>query len=80
MGYFPNTDNIYCKLSSKSINSSSGILISGLSDHLAYFLSRNLCKNREIHDKFIYTNRHSSDSLNKFKGAVAAAEILEKNE
>ena len=71
-------DNIYCKLSSKSINSSSGILISGLSDHLPYFLSINLCKNREIHDKFIYTNRHSSDSFNKFKGAVAAAEILEK--
>ena len=71
-------DNIYCKLSSKSINSSSGILISGLSDHLSYFLSINLCKNREIHDKFIYTNRHSSDSFNKFKGAVAAAEILEK--
>ena len=71
-------DNIYCKLSSKSINSSSGILISGLSDHLPYFLSINLCKNREIHDKFIYTNRHSSDSLNKLKGAVAAAEILEK--
>ena len=30
-------DNIYCKLSSKSINSSSEILISGLSDHLPYF-------------------------------------------
>ena len=44
-----------------------------------YFLSINLCKNREIHDKFIYTNRHSSDSFNKFKGAVAATEILEKN-
>ena len=70
-------DNIYCMLSSKSINSSSGILISCLSHHLPYFLSIN-CKNREIHDKFIYTNRHSSDSFNKFKEAVAAAEILEK--
>ena len=70
--------NFYCKLSSKYINSSSGILISGRSDHLLYFLSINVCKNREINGKCIYTNRHSSDSFNKFKGVVAAAEILEK--
>ena len=72
-------DNIYCKLLSKSINTSSGILISSLSDHLPYFLSINSCKNRAIHDKFIYTNRHSNDSFNTFKGAVAATAILEKN-
>ena len=70
--------NIYCKLSLKSVYNPSRILISGLSDHLTNFLLINLCKYREINEKNLHTNRHSSDPFTKCKGTFANAKMLEK--
>ena len=70
-------DNIFCKLSDKSLNSDAGIIFSNLSDHFPQFVSIKMKINtQKCATKFV-NQKLSNNALNKLKDALCALNIHE---
>ena len=68
------TDNIFCKLSSTTCQSSASILASGMSDHFPCFISLPNVK-PSITRNTIYSADHSPTALAKFKEEINKANL-----
>lgn len=71
-------DNFLCKLSEGSLNSTSGILINQISDHLPCFICMDCILTRDTVPKFITITQKSPDSLNKFRLELINSNIYDK--
>jgi hypothetical protein len=60
-------DNIFCKLSDKSIKSKAGILINKISDHLPYFICFKHRKCHETPPKYITIRKQTDEMINNIK-------------
>ena len=67
-----------CKLTEGSLNSTSGILINNISDHLACFICIDCILTRDTVPKFITITQKSPDSLNKFRLKLIRSNIYDK--
>ena len=71
-------DNFLCKLTEGSLNSTSGILINQISDHLPCFICMDCILTRDMVPKFITITQKSPDSLNKFRLELIHSNIYDK--
>jgi hypothetical protein len=71
-------DNIFCKLSHNTLNTTSGILTKRFSDHQPYFTFLNDIFHNDTPPKFIKTNTYSLESIQKFQNDLKSANILNK--
>ena len=60
-------DNIYCKISDNSIDSLAGIIYTGVSDHLPYFVClRNAIKRKKTLPKYVKCKINKPEAIRKF--------------
>ncbi len=71
-------DNLYCKLTENTIDTTSGILIKIFSDHQPYFTFWNTIIQRNTHHKFIKINTHSQENINSFKNELIESDWMKK--
>jgi len=71
-------DNVFCKLTDKTLNTTSGILTKKFSDHQPYFTFLNDIFHNDTPPKFIKINTNSPESIEKFQNELIAANILNK--
>ena len=72
-------DNALCKLSHNFLNTTSGIIVTKLSDHLPYFVcipqkTTNILPN----PKYVYVRQNNYQLVNQFKTAIENASIYDK--
>ena len=68
-------DNFFCRFTKNVSKISSGILISGLSDHFPYFISAKHQLKKENKEKFIEIKRNTPKDINNFRIDVAKAKL-----
>lgn len=72
-------DNIYCKISDKTIDTSSGILFTGVSDHLPYFVClNNISVQNESKPKYVKCRLNKPEAIKKFTDELRNSNIHEK--
>ena len=72
-------DNFFCKFSDHSQNSSSGIIMSGISDHLPYFICFNdFTKCKRSGTKFIKCKINKPEAIEAFLKDLESVDIYEK--
>jgi len=68
-------DNFFCKLTEKSLNTTSGILTKRFSDHQPYFTFLNVVLHKDPPPKFIKTNTQTLESIKKFEDELIHSNI-----
>ena len=68
-------DNFLCKLCKGFFKSTSGILISNISDHFPYFISLENTQPVNTVPKFIHIKKHNPESMMKFKTELMKLDI-----
>ena len=72
-------DNALCKLSHNFLNTTSGIIVTKLSDHLPYFVCiPQKTTNIQPNPKYVYVRQNNYQSVNQFKTAIENASIYDK--
>ena len=72
-------DNALCKLSHNFLNTTSGIMVTKLSDHLPYFVCvPQKTTNIQPNPKYVYVRQNNYQSVNQFKTAIENASIYDK--
>ena len=60
-------DNIYCKISDNTIDTISGVIFTGISDHLPYFVCiKSISKNKRHIPKYVKCKINKPEAINKF--------------
>ena len=69
-------DNFYCKFSDHSLNAFAGIMMSGLSDHLPYFVCLSNFKKQNINKtKFVKCKINKPEAIEAFLSELRSADI-----
>ena len=63
-------DNIYCKMTHRTMQAKAGIIFSDVSDHFPYFVSIELKKDKDKPPKFIKQKFSSPDAMANFKNEL----------
>ena len=72
-------DNIYCKLSDKTLDTTSGIIFTGISDHLPYFLCvRNVSSQQAAPPKYVKCRINKPEAIRKFIQELHANDIYDR--
>ena len=72
-------DNFYCKFSKHSQDTSAGIIMSGLSDHLPYFICfNNFTKRRNTVSKFVKCKINKPEAIEAFIRELSSSKIHEE--
>ena len=71
-------DNFYCKLSTATLNSSSGVSLHKLSDHLPYFICLDLIKKCKPVSKYIKICKKKKTAANDMLNDLIASDITSK--
>jgi len=71
-------DNVFCKLSSATLDTTSGILTSCFSDHQPYFTCINSIQNKEPLPKLIRVKIDNPDAITAFRNELINSNINEK--
>ena len=71
-------DNILCKISNKTLNSTSGILVDKFSDHQPYFTSLEISTCHEKPPRFVTLNKQSEELTNNFVSDLQSSNILDE--
>ncbi len=71
-------DNLFCKLTDKTINTTSGILIKTFSDHQPYFTFLNDICYKESQHRFIKINVQNADALKIIENELISADLVNK--
>ena len=70
-------DNIFCKLSEITLDTTSGILTKKFSDHQPYFTILNNITVKDSPPAFVTTNKQYNESINKFYHDIATSDELQ---
>ena len=68
--------NLFCKLS--SLETAAGIITSGISDHLPYYMSLKVPIIKEQHPEYVYFKNNSKEAVNNLKANLAEQNIYDK--
>ena len=72
-------DNIYCKLTDKTVNTDAGIIFSNISDHFPNFISiKTKIKAKKTTTKYVKQKTNTPEALNKLKNALCALNISDE--
>ncbi len=71
-------DNLFCKLTEKSLDTSSGILTLKLSDHQPYFTFINNINLQETQLKYIKVNLQTKGVLQRFENEIKQINLINK--
>ncbi len=71
-------DNIFCKLTDKSIDTTSGILIKKFSDHQPYFSFLTKLLHKEPPCKYVKLNTQNIEAIQKFENELISVKLVEK--
>ena len=69
-------DNFFCKVSTNTLNSSSGIMLKQFSDHQPYFLCLNIKQHISSNPKFVKVCTQSEESLKNFYYDIQKCDIM----
>lgn len=69
-------DNVFCKLSNYTLDTTSGILIKKFSDHHPYFICFDSIQRKPILPKHIMINKQTPDAVRRFQEEVSNSNIL----
>jgi len=71
-------DNYYCKVTTESLNSTSGIIISNLSDHLPYFITFNVNMVNNVRSKYINKRFETPLGIAKIRNELSSLNLCQE--
>ena len=72
-------DNIFCKMSDNTIDSKSGIIFTGISDHLPYFVClKSITQQKTSNPKYVKCKINKPEAINNFLEELHDIDLYEK--